>query len=1047
VNFNIDPPFHVMDPDQPWYGKGRPGGVPATSNTWKELHWKLTGKTKPGGGSYVSTVKLSDADADTVIANMQKDTRGYPQFNESGLGFTDYYEALKEFQTFLVDQYLEQPFREQVDRKIEEEATKARVAEIQEKKLPKVEEKQEKADEVEEKIDDEAEEIVKDAEEEVKENLEPAVEVVEQAVQEVVQQRDEEQPDLSDIVDLLPPGMLEAVNKSLGSDYKKPEKKKREATGNVTNNRILKTVVQNLQKIQGQLDSIDNELKKQNLMISDAMATTISNLNSIETTYDGLNDKFDAILDAFEAQTAAKKAEIDERQGAVDEAMAEQQGDVADTFGTKDDDGPPKGRGGGGGGGLSNYLKRFAKFLWKKFAPKWLRSRLRLLRMKFAPSNLKRRAGNFLNRQKARAGEFLNSQKDRAGNFLNKQKENLGGVVSRNRERVGNFLNKQKDNIGGFFARNKQRAGNLFNQGKTNLTKFGDDAIKGVQRAAGGVMRFGQTFGDDAIRYGKRGLAFVKNSPVAKRIALASTKFGGRMVPVAGSAVSAADAIDRANRGDAVGAWLAGVGGTAGLVTVATSPAAVSGVGAVAPAVAEAVSIAADTGLLMYDIFNAITGREFTAQDQKALDEIQQKELGGLTKPGPAMLHGTEAIVPDDYVGKLLSPIGGALVAASKNFLGEVGPMAQSVAPMFTQVASKLTEEFDVPKSLARPNIGGSLQPIANAINSVDDTSEEDELLGGMGLNAAEQEDLKREPSTSGGPLGMIGGLWNNITNLFGGRGNYDGDGSALPGEFSDLEFGNTDDLRFGLTGTTAMQVGGWSHAHFENQDKSQSALIKDTVPVVKKMVSMGMKPETSDARPFTKDMTDKEIAELIRHGANRHNHSGPKPYAVDINMPGFPKVPVQLDDVRNTPSKGEGINALIKGTNTAIFHLSYKPNGYKDGGDVGLEGQEQIVVGEEGPEKVMKNLVYSFQPVSEMLDAYNASDTNKDLIEATKRFAPEILEYDEEGQGMSTVFIMQAPQQEQQPPTPPSISTSAPPSPHRGPRFGKALQNIALYS
>lgn len=910
MNSNIDPPFHLLDPDQPWYGEGRPGGVSA-------------------------------------------------------------------------------------------------------------------ADEVEEKVDEEAEEIVKDAEEEVKENLEPAVEVVEQAVQEVVQQRDQEQPDLSDIVDLLPPGMLEAVNKSLGSDYQKPEKKKREATGNVTNNRILKTVVQNLQKIQGQLDSIDNELKKQNLMISDAMATTISNLNSIETTHSGLNDKFDAILQAFEAQTAAKKAEIDERQGAIDEAMMEGQEKVASTFGIKKDDDRRGGGGGGRSGGLSNYLKRFAKFLWKRFAPKWLRSRLRLLRMKFAPKNLKRKAGNFLNRQKARAG-----------NFLNKKKDQIGGVVSRNKERVG-----------GFISRNKERAGNLLNKGKTNITKFGDDAIKGVQRAAGGVMRFGQRFGDDAIRYGKRGLAFVKNSPIAKRIAIATGKFGGRMVPVAGSAVSAADSIDRATRGDAIGAWLAAAGGTAGVVTVASSPAAVSGVGAVVPAAAEAVSIAADTGLLMYDIFNAITGREFTAEDQKMVDGVQQKEVGGLTKPGPAMLHGTEAIVPDDYTSKLLSPIGGALVAASKNFLGEVGPMAQSVAPMFTQVASKLTEEFDVPKSLARPNIGGSMEPIANAINNVGDTNEEDALLGGMDLNVAEQEDLKREPSTTGGPLGMISGLWNNVTNLFGGRGNYDGDGSALPSEFSDLQFGNTDDLRFGLTGSTAMQVGGWSHAHFENQDKSQSALIKDTVPVVKKMVSMGMKPETSDARPFTKDMTDKEIAELIRYGANRHNHSGPKPYAVDINMPGFPKVPVQLGDVRHTPGKGEGINALIKGTNTAIFHLSYQPNGYKDGGDVGLEGEEQVLVGEEGPEKVMKNLVYSFQPVSEMLDAYNASDTNKDLIEATKRFAPEILEYDEEGEGMSTILIMQAPPKEPELHHSASASTTAPPSPHRGLRFGKALQNIALYS
>jgi hypothetical protein len=1038
VNFNIDPPFHVMDPDQPWYGKGRPGGVPATSNTWKELHWKLTGKTKPGGGSYVSTVKLSDADADTVIANMQKDTRGYPQFNESGVGFVDYYDALKEFQTFLVDQYLEQPFREQVDRKIEEEATKASVAEIQEKKLPKVEEKQEKADEVEEKIDEEAEEIVKDAEEEVKENLEPAVEVVEQAVQEVVQQRDEEQPDLSDIVDLLPPGMLEAVNKSLGSDYKKPEKKKREATGSVTNNRILKTVVENLQKIQGQLDSIDNELKKQNLMISDAMATTISNLNSIETTHEGLNDKFDAILDAFEAQTAEKKAEIDERQGAVDEAMAEGQEKVASTFGVEKDD--DRRGGGGGGGGLSNYLKRFAKFLWKKFAPKWLRSRLRLLRMKFGPANLKRKAG-----------QFLNSQKERAGNFISKQKNRIGSFVGRQKDKAGRFIGNARERIAGAINSTRTAVSNKVD----DAVKYGDDAIRNARRFGGealeGVARFGQRFGDDAIRYGKRGLAFVKNSPVAKRIAIASTKYGGRMVPVAGSAVSAADATDRALRGDSVGAWLAGLGGTAGLVTVASSPAAVSGVGAAVPAVAEAVSIAADTGLLVYDIFNAITGREFTAEDQKAVDNsLPQKETGGLTEPGPAMLHGTEAIVPDDYVGKLLSPIGGALVAASKNFLGEVGPMAQSVAPMFTQVASKLTEEFDVPKTLARPNIGGSLQPIANAINSVGDTSDEDELLGGMGLNVAEQEDLKREPSTTGGPLGMISGLWNNITNLFGGRNQtpYNGDPDLnIPSEFSDVEFGNTEDLRFGLTGTTSMAVGGWSHAHFENQDKSQSGLIKDTVPVVKKMVSMNMKPETSDGKPFTKDMDDRQIAELIKHGANRHNHSGPKPYAVDINMPGFPKVPVQLTDVRNTPNRGEGVNALIKGTNTAIFHLSYKTDGYKDGGDVGLEGEEQIRVGEEGPEKVMKNLVYSFQPVSEMLDAYNASDTTKDLIDATRRFAPEILEYDEEGQSMSTVYIMQAPPREPELHSSADVNTGAPPSPHRGPRFGKALQNIALYS
>ena len=72
MNFNIEPPYEVMDPDQPWYGKGRPGGVPNTSTTWKELWWKLTGKTKQGGGSYDSKVKLSVPDADIIISKMQK---------------------------------------------------------------------------------------------------------------------------------------------------------------------------------------------------------------------------------------------------------------------------------------------------------------------------------------------------------------------------------------------------------------------------------------------------------------------------------------------------------------------------------------------------------------------------------------------------------------------------------------------------------------------------------------------------------------------------------------------------------------------------------------------------------------------------------------------------------------------------------------------------------------------------------------------------------------------------------------------------------------
>lgn len=165
--------------------------------------------------------------------------------------------------------------------------------------------------------------------------------------------------------------------------------------------------------------------------------------------------------------------------------------------------------------------------------------------------------------------------------------------------------------------------------------------------------------------------------------------------------------------------------------------------------------------------------------------------------------------------------------------------------------------------------------------------------------------------------------------------------------------------------------------------------------------------------------MSNGEIAELIKHGADRHNHSGPKPYAVDINMPGFPKVPVQLEDVINTPMKGEGVNAMIKGTKTAIFHLSFKSNGYEDGGIVGESGEEQITVGEAGPEVVMKNLVYGVPPVLDHLMAMNDAGTPSELIQTYRTFVPEVLEYDEEAESMAQTIIVMTP------PSPPEPSVN----------------------
>mgnify|MGYP007102847268 FL=1 len=64
-----------------------------------------------------------------------------------------------------------------------------------------------------------------------------------------------------------------------------------------------------------------------------------------------------------------------------------------------------------------------------------------------------------------------------------------------------------------------------------------------------------------------------------------------------------------------------------------------------------------------------------------------------------------------------------------------------------------------------------------------------------------------------------------------------------------------------------------------------------------------------------------------------------------------------------------------------------------------------------------MKNMVASFQPVSDMLDTYNAATTTTELIQATKQYTPEILMYDDSQSDMDLqpIIIVQ-----QAPPTPP---------------------------
>ena len=115
-----------LDPQRPYY----PGKI--SDAQWDRLRAKLLGGTDAGGTSYSRIVSVTESEADTIIENMKKDPKGYPQMHTPG--GAEQYKVLEGYFNFLVDEYLEKPFRKQVNAKIEEEERKAKLKELLAKK-------------------------------------------------------------------------------------------------------------------------------------------------------------------------------------------------------------------------------------------------------------------------------------------------------------------------------------------------------------------------------------------------------------------------------------------------------------------------------------------------------------------------------------------------------------------------------------------------------------------------------------------------------------------------------------------------------------------------------------------------------------------------------------------------------------------------------------------------------------------------------------------------------------------------------------------------
>lgn len=255
------------------------------------------------------------------------------------------------------------------------------------------------------------------------------------------------------------------------------------------------------------------------------------------------------------------------------------------------------------------------------------------------------------------------------------------------RLRKQGFMGKLKDIGEGF----KGKASQASNWGKGVLGK-GVEAGKGLLGKTKGL-------GDNVIKSG----ASLLDNPITRRISLAGAKFGGRMLPVAGTGFSAAEAADRAKKGDVVGAWLAGLGGGAGATATATSGAALTGAGAVIPGAAEATSMVADIGLLGWDIANAFKPM---AQGGVMVGESagsQGEEVMSLTSAAGRKITGDKGSTSDPGMQSSAA----STLSVVDQFIKGMGPLGAPVAQALGPDIANLTRTFGMSQTLPNLKIGG----------------------------------------------------------------------------------------------------------------------------------------------------------------------------------------------------------------------------------------------------------------------------------------------------------------------------------------------------
>jgi len=637
------------------------------------------------------------------------------------------------------------------------------------------------------------------SEEEVAENIEE--EILDAAGED---KDDEEEGDFGSEDDIPDELLQDEVDPELLEKLLVTINKPKKESNYTSNKKIFDSIVVNFGRLQSTLDTINNNLEKQNSLIKANIDTQLAIGELVSNQTDLLGEKFDAILKEFQKQSERAKDLADEQERGSAEDSLEGQRDAA---------------------GVSDFQD-----LTKK------------------PSGKKRE---------------------------NKIEKYLRGKLTRKLYRK---LPKSVRNV-----RQKVR----------KLQRLPD---KAKAKAVSKITSMLPTKGKQAVGTMSkiRGMGSVGRMAGPARYAFAGLEYGERKAE--GQSELQAQA--------GVGSGLAGASLSAGLVSagIALLPTAPTGWGAVA-----AGSLILLGSALGGSIASGAADRATGADKVTGAHETGT----GLTKPGTALLHGTEAVINPNAMSPM-SSVGGLMIAATTGYINSAGAVAAPIAPVLKGISAQMAKQYDVPSTLTQTNVGGSLPNISGELKKVKEKRKQTpgEELSGMEKDLLETQDPQSFADKllkMLDPEGKFQQLLQQINHQ-----PPEGDPTLTEGGYA----------TFGETGSGS-NAKGWVHGHFQNPT-SEAELLRDTFPFVKKLLEQGSEVVITGGvdRPLNKDMDDATIKDIISKGIGTHSNRTKGYYAVDVSVKKGTKVPFALEDVRDAGGR-EGVRGKIPGTNTFIGHLT----------------------------------------------------------------------------------------------------------------------------